>query len=567
MSYDFDDMARDQGDEVVLRELDPSQWAAPGGTMPMFLCGSASEAERLTRAELPATTLAGGFCSLTVESAAPFVGQQVVIISDGDEEGASHARRVLSSIASKLAVLQLSSVPSHGVSEWFANGGSAFELKRRAAEALEASAAVFPIADLAAWAQIDPTPKRFAMAGMIPEGEVTLFTGPGGTNKSTFGLQLCVCAAAAVPMLRVHVEPSAALYVTAEDDDRENHWRLAKIARATGNTLDALAGKLSVVSLRGRLNNELATFDAEGRLRRAPAFSLLRGTIEVTGSKLVVLDNVGHLFIGNENDRGQVTGFVNLLYQLCRELGVTIVLIAHPNKAGDTYSGSTAWLNAVRSQIVIQRPEDGPDPDARVLTLGKANYARPDQQLEFRWHDFALVLDDDLPNDRRAELDEAIKTSRENGAFLACLAARAAQGEGRQVGPAPGPNYAPAQFEGMPQAKGLKRDRLKVAMDRLFTIGAIETHTYRNTAKGRDVTVIRATSGGVSPNPELPPRTAPEHCSRSTPNSSPDVPPAHTPPLRGDAGAAFWGTAPAPEEARTYPQLPTLNTTPEQPNG
>ncbi len=312
-----------------------------------------------------------------------------------------------------------------------------------------AESETFPIADLSAWAQLEPEPKRFAMTGVIPEGEVTLFTGPGGTNKSTFGLQLCACSAAARPMLGVDVQPGPALYVTAEDEDRENHWRLRKIASAIGTTLNGLAGKLSVVSLRGRLNNELATFDVEGRLRPAPAFALLRETIKAAAARLIVLDNVGHLYIGNENDRGQVTAFVNLLYQLCRELGVTIVLIAHPNKAGDSYSGSTAWLNAVRSQIVLSRPDDGMDPDARVLTLGKANYARPDQQLTFRWHDFALVRDEDLSPDKRAELAAIIRTNIENAAFLACLAERTSQGEGRQVGPNSGPNYAPSQFEGM----------------------------------------------------------------------------------------------------------------------
>lgn len=435
------------------------------------------------------------------------------------------------------------------MSDWLAQGGSAFELKRLAEAALHKPTEIFPIADLTAWAEEDPKPKTFRMAGYVPEQEVTIFPGPGGVGKSTFALQLCACSAAGKPMLGIDVEQGAALYVTAEDDDRENHWRLRKIASAIGTTLRDLAGKLHIVSLRGKLNNELATFDNEGRLRPAPAYALLRATIAATRAKLIVLDNVGHLYVGNENDRGQVTGFINLLYQLCREFGVTVVLIAHPNKAGDSYSGSTAWLNAVRSQIVLQRPEDSHDPDARVLTLGKANYARPDQQLTFRWHDFALILDKDLPDDRRAEVAAIIRANTENAAFMDCLAERVKQGEGRQVGPNTGPNYAPTQFEGMAQAKGLKRDRLKSAMDRLFTIGAIETHTYRNTTKGRDVTIIRAVAG----DPERPPRTLPEHVPQTPPDSTPEHLTPHTSPLKGGAGAAFGGLAPAPEQSPKQP--------------
>ena len=185
-----------------------------------------------------------------------------------------------------------------------------------------------------------------------------------------------------------------------------------------------------------------------------------------------MLYNVGHLYIGNENDRGQVTGFIDLLDQLCGELGVTVVLIGHPNKAGDSYSGSTAWLNAVRSQIVLQRPEDGFDPDARILTLGKANYARPDQQLSFRWHDFALVLDSDLSTDRRAELAAVVEANAGNAVFLTCLAS--ATERQRAVSHNPGSNYAPKVFSKMPEAKGWSEKKLADAMERLLHISAIQ---------------------------------------------------------------------------------------------
>src|SRR3546814_2783785 len=95
---------------------------------------------------------------------------------------------------------------------------------------------------------------------------------------------------------------------------------------------------------------------------------MLRTTIERAGAELVILDNAAHLFSGNENDRQQVTAFTNLLYAICRDQGATVALISHSNKAGDSYSGSTAWVNAVRSQIVLERPSDATDPDERILT-------------------------------------------------------------------------------------------------------------------------------------------------------------------------------------------------------
>lgn len=401
------------------------------------------------------------------------------------------------------------------------------------------SAETFPLADLCAWSRTTAEPKSFVMPGFIPAQELTLATGAGGANKSTFGQQLVTCCAAGVPLLGVDVRKMPALYLTAEDDEERLHWMQDHICRAVGVKMAGLDGMLHLGSLRGRLGNELATFET-GRAVLTKTFAMLRATIEQSRAELVVLDNAAHLFAGNENDRQQVTAFVNALYSLCRDLGVTIVLVAHTNKAGDSYSGSTAWLNAVRSQIVLERPEDAIDPDERLLTLGKANYSRAGQELRFRWHDFALIRNEDLPPDHRTEIAANAKAVAENEAFLACLRARAAQGDGRGVGPTPGPNYAPSQFQGMPQAKRYKKDDLRGAMDRLFEIGKIRTETIRNKAKGRDVTVlVEVRESSPNATPERLPNTVPEP-SLTNGNASP-----HTlPPLKGGVDAALRAAAP-----------------------
>jgi len=376
--------------------------------------------------------------------------------------------------------------------------------------------APFALADLSRWEGQAATPKAFIMPGFVPQQELTLATGAGGANKSTFGQQLATCCAAGVPMLGIDVQQAASLYITAEDDEDRLHWMQEHICQVLNVSMSDLVGQLHLASLRGRLGNELATFDNEGKLRIAPSFCILKATIEHTGARLVVLDNAAHLFAGHENDRQQVTAFVNLLYSLCQELGVTIILVAHSNKAGDTYSGSTAWLNAVRSQIVLSRPDNGIDPDERILSLGKANYARQGDELRFRWHNFALIRDEDLPDDKRAQLSETAAAAAENAAFLACLSARAKQGDARAVGPNPGSNFAPTQFEGMPEAKGFTKEQFKRAMNRLFSLGQIETVKFRNTEKGRDVSIILEVLGRT---PNAPPNASRPLC--------PDLPGRH----------------------------------------
>jgi len=282
------------------------------------------------------------------------------------------------------------------------------------------------------------------------------------------------------------------------------------ICRALGVPIASLAGMMAVASLRGELDNALAVESPEGGYQPTCAYQGLARLVRSTRAKLVALDNIAHLFAGNENDRGEVTRFVNLLNRLAGETGAAILLIGHPNKAGDNYSGSTAWLNAVRSQVVLHHCVDT---DIRTLTVGKANYGRKGEEIRFAWVDWAFVLEGDLaPNTARA-LAETARAQAENAAFIACLRAREAQGEGRQVGPAPGPNFAPTQFEGMPEAKGFKRDRLRAAMERLFETREIETHTFRNKAKARDVTIIREVPRSAS-------RTVPAPFPNGTPNPS-----------------------------------------------
>jgi RecA-family ATPase len=400
----------------------------------------------------------------------------------------------------------------------------------------------FALADLARWSKEPAKPKRFIMPGFIPAQELTLATGAGGANKSTFGQQLATCCAAGLPMLGVAVQNVTALYITAEDDEDRLHWMQEHICKALRVPMATLDGLLHLASLRGRLGNELCTHE-NGLLRPTPTFGMLRETIERTGAELIILDNASHLFSGNENDRGEVTTFINLLYSLCRDQGVTIILVAHTNKAGDSYSGSTAWLNAVRSQIVLERPQEAIDPDERILSLGKANYARPGDEIRFRWHDFALKLDSDLSDDTRAELAEAAAIAGANAAFLDCLRTRTAQGEGRGVGPTPGPNYAPSQFFGTPEAKGFTKAALKAAMERLFSLGRIETFEFENKAKKRTVTLIREV-----PEPSrTPSRSLPEHSSRTLPNDA-RTPPAHTPYTTYSPGAA--SEAPRPTEGK-----------------
>lgn len=484
--------------------------------------------------------------------------RRVIILPDNDEAGFKQGTQAAAMLPESV-ILNLPDLPEAGdIMDWRGGPEDLLDLAKAAiAEGAKASGPpTFPIADLNTWSNIAATPKSFLMPGYVPARELTLATGAGGANKSTFGQQLATCVAGGVPMLGIDVQQGSALYITAEDDEDRLHWMQEHLCKAVGVRLSALVGQLHLASLRGRLGNELATFDGDGKLRPSPSFVTLKATIVSTQAKLVVLDNAAHLFVGNENDRGQVTAFVNLLYSLCVELGVTIILVAHANKAGDSYSGSTAWLNAVRSQIVLTRPEGAVDPDERVLTLGKANYARQGEELRFRWHDFALRLENELPDDVREEHAKNVTASADNTIFLNCLRKRIEQR--RAVSEKRGPNFAATEFAKMAESKSIGKSRLEQAMERLFTIGAIERAYLWRSDDRKDVFGLRETAANGAPTVRAngAANGAQTLCANATngvaipQKSVRQTLQTHTPPLRGVTGAPQEAVAPLPSASK-----------------
>jgi RecA-family ATPase len=438
---------------------------------PVLLAEGEAKADKLAAMGFVATAIAFGAKGWRQHYAEPLAGRTVAILPDNDDPGRAFAETVRGAIEAaggRARVVELPGLPPKGdIMDWT---GTADDLRglieANLSEAREPD--LLPLADLAAWATSNPRPKEFIWKGLIPKNELTKWDGKGGTSKSTAVQQLVTCRAAGLPFLGVDLKPGASLYVTAEEDFDRAEWNHVHMCRALGVDRKTLVGKLHISSVRGILNNELATFDAEGRIKPTSSFRRLQATLAATGADFLALDNVAHLFAGNENDRGQVTSFINLLYSL----GVTVLLIGHPNKGGDSYSGSTAWLNAIRSQLVSERPDEL-DPDLLKLTVGKANYARPGEEIRYRWHDFALWLEDDLPRDTRIELEQTIRANADNELFLRCLRVRNEQQRPVSESTA-SRTYAPRVFAEMAESKKIGAARLEAAMERLFRIDHIE---------------------------------------------------------------------------------------------
>lgn len=330
--------------------------------------------------------------------------------------------------------------------------------------------------DPALWAGTEAPARRWKVKDYIPDGQATLLTGKGAAGKSLVSQLQATCIAMGLPFLGLEVAQTNALYITCEDDQDELQRRQAAICEGLGITLESLTGKLFLLSLQGELNNELATFTTDGRMSVAPRYRQIQDACARHEIGFLTLDNTAHLFTGNENDRHQVASFINLCNRLAIAIEGAVVIVGHPNKAGDSYSGSTAWENQVRSRLFMEIPanEHGEisDPDLRVMRREKVNYAQRGGELLFRWHKGTFVLPEAVP-EVASEMAQTAGDARDNSLFLACLKERNRQHRAVSEQRA-SRTYAPKEFEKMAESKGIGRVRLEAAMDRLFRLNAIE---------------------------------------------------------------------------------------------
>jgi RecA-family ATPase len=296
------------------------------------------------------------------------------------------------------------------------------------------------------------------------------------------------------------------MYVSCEDDFPELQRRQEAICEALRVPMGSLAAHLHLVSLAGHIGTELATYRAsrveEDEFGPRPAsllsptqrYAALEGVAIASEIGFIALDNVAHLFAGNENIRVEVAAFVALLNRLAIRCSGSVLLIGHPNKAGDSFSGSTAWENQVRSRLFLEiaRTGDGEitDPDVRTLRREKSNYARNGAEITFRWHNWAYVRDEDLPEGLAEKLANTAQATADNEIFLACLRERNRQN--RPVSERFSRSYAPTVFAKMPESRGIGKARLEAAMDRLFRLETIERAVLgRDRSKGRDIEGLR----------------------------------------------------------------------------
>ena len=260
-----------------------------------------------------------------------------------------------------------------------------------------------PIADLAT---APPDAQTWWVESILPGGHVTMLGGHGGAGKSTLALMLAAAVAAGRPFLGMQSRPGRVLVFSAEDAGPLVRRRLHKICRVMGLDPVQLAQSLRVLDATEHAPVLFTEQRINGAAQGAPTatYDALRQYVDAHAIDVLVVDNASDVYDGDEIKRASVRAFVRSLSLLVRSRGGAVMLLAHVDKAtsragrgagSESYSGSTAWHNSVRSRLFFTQADAG----TWELRHEKSNLGRRRDPLLLVWPDDGLpqVLENLLP--------------------------------------------------------------------------------------------------------------------------------------------------------------------------
>lgn len=284
------------------------------------------------------------------------------------------------------------------------------------------------------WAKLEneqPPERIWRLSHWLSIGP-TLFAGRGGTGKSLVAQTLATALAIGKNYLDEVASPLKVLAWFCEDDHDELWRRQVAICDYFGIKLSDLEGKLVIEPRLGCENTLFAP--AYGTPTWTPLRDELRDQMNDYGADLLIADNTSQLFGCNENDRHNVTTFVNGMVGLVPERPTSQLILSHPAKAGDSeFSGSTAWENSVRMRWFMgstlpdqQEPEEGAeDPNVRYIAKRKTNYSVKDyRKLIF---DMGVFKPEAAPGEVSARYNYALRKEGAESAVMAAVGRFAAQ--------------------------------------------------------------------------------------------------------------------------------------------
>lgn len=327
-------------------------------------------------------------------------------------------------------------------------------------------------------------PRRWLVENWIPAGQVTLIGGDGAIGKSTIALQLAGAIATRTDWLGLSVAKRGRVAIlSAEDELDEMHFRFECINRGIPGDHEEKLQHLNdvwLIDATKDLDPTLANFDERNGLKLTDTLARLKVALAKEKIDVLILDSAADVF-SEEINRYAVRSFIRLI----RGLADTVILLGHPSvsgmKDGRGYSGSTHWNNAVRSRLKFEVVKDSsgnvPDPDLRVIELGKTNRARAKQKMYLRWTEKGFTRDDIASSG----MDELSRRLKAEDVFMRLT--RLYNEQNRPISPNRSKSHAPSLFAEHPDREGCTKADFEHAMEILLGVGKIEVVTEGSPSK------------------------------------------------------------------------------------
>jgi hypothetical protein len=217
--------------------------------------------------------------------------------------------------------------------------------------------------------------------GLIADEEVTLLGGHGGGGKGFMALQFDVALALGLPVLGCKVARQyRVLHYSAEDGKKRLGRRLrAYLKNFTPEEQATVKKNLRLVDASElRLlygEQQIDTRSFAKALTATPDYYNLQKMAEAFDAEVIVVDGASDTFGGNEVSRLQTTEFVKLLKFVHPKRRRAVLLLVHIDRASargnvtddDGYSGNSAWHNACRRRVYLQKKTEKGD-DQEVIS-------------------------------------------------------------------------------------------------------------------------------------------------------------------------------------------------------
>lgn len=202
--------------------------------------------------------------------------------------------------------------------------------------------------------QVKPQPVDWLWQGRIPLGELSIFDGDPGTNKSSLTLDLAARITTGRPMPDdSQATTGGVVLLQAEDSLHKTLPLRAKAAEADMSRIAVL---------------EQVTIPAD--------LSSIEQAVIGVKARLIIIDPLMVFLDANANKEQATRQALTPLRQLAERHNLAVVMVRHLNKSGGRQAlyrgtGSIAFTAAVRSAFLVGQSPD--DPNHRVLCHVKSN--------------------------------------------------------------------------------------------------------------------------------------------------------------------------------------------------